>query len=136
MTDILVTIRGTGTNYVLAHREAKQIHVCDPRLDDVIDDDWITTYRDPYLVAATWVNRCEQAEIDATWYPAWDYYAAEVLPRAVEILRVEDFTGPVIKGWGDTTAKDAYLCGDMQTYFDIVPEKMVDHALNLTTDLR
>lgn len=138
MMDILVTLRGTGTNYVMTQRDVIQIHCCDPSLDEdeVQASPWITTYRDPYLVAATWVNRCEQAEIDATWYAGWDYYANVVLPRAVEILRVEDFTGPVVKGWGDTTAKDAYLRGDMETYHSMVPEEMVNHALSLTIDMR
>lgn len=138
MTDILVTIRGTGTNYVMAQRDVIQLHCCSPGLEvaEVQNAPWITTYRDPYLVAATWVKRCEMAEIDATWYACWDYYATEVLPRAVEILRVEDFDGPVVKSHGSTPAREAYLAGDMETYFSIVPERMVNHALDLTTDLR
>lgn len=130
---ILVTIRGTGTNYVMQDRSVIQLHVCNPRLEEdaIQAAPWITTYRDPHLVAATWMNRCSIGEINKSWYAGWDYYANVVLPRATAILRVADFTGPVVKGWGDTTAKDAYMRSDMETYYKIVPRAMVNYVLKL-----
>ena len=88
-------------------------------------------------MAATWFNRYPIEQIEREWNAAWDYYADEVLPRAVEILRVEDFEGPVVKPYPqDKGAKTAYLKGDMETYFSLVPQALVDYALRLTHNLR
>lgn len=139
--EVLVTVWHTGTQYVMQERpNVVQIHAGHPRLYDdeqVGDMPWITTYRDPHLVAAAWANRYTLDEVWSDWYQQWGSYRDDVLPRASEVLHVADFDGPVVKPGNDITgAKKAYETGDMDTFYSVVPKFWVDYALEMSEGVR
>lgn len=136
---LLATINQSGTNYVMARRNCIQIHCGSRELDTdaALALPWITTYRDPHLVAASWINRRPLSEVRRLWYDQWESYHDQVLPRAQEILRVAAFDGPVMKSSRDVTgAKAAFEAGDMDRYYEIVPRELVEFALEMSAEAR
>jgi hypothetical protein len=104
----------------------------EPKLGEIIDEfNIITTYRDPYLVAASWVNRRPLDSIRSRhWIANWKRWAI-LAPHAVKVFRIKDLT--VHKNqyrWGDTSgAYAAYEAGDFDRYFQIVPKHLILFAV-------
>lgn len=139
MSPLLATIWQTGTQYMLRQFPgARQVHCYAhmvEQLDDLPPGRIITTFRDPYLVAASWANRYHWPEVEGTWREQWEVWA-EIVEMGAEVFHVADFDGPVVKPTPhDRGAKRAYQRGDMAAYFRYVPESLVEFALTITDRL-
>ncbi len=134
---ILSTVWHSGTQYcfnIILNRKAELIHLCH---DVLKHSDIVTTYRDPYLVGASWVNRYEnreqmlyeQEENKHQWFTQWDCYR-ELLEREPVVYRVSKFTGPKMKSRGDPQGAHRMLEEDIKSYYQRIPRDWIEHAVN------
>lgn len=84
-----------------------------------------TTYRDPYRVAASWLNRDRLKDADY-WFRQWGAYS-QIVPMATvhkPVSRENTFSDVL----GLHEALDR---GDMDYYFKHVPKEWIDFVLTL-----
>lgn len=116
----------------LKGRNVEQRH-CAPGMD--LDyPEIVTTYRDPYLVGASWANRYSWREVERDWRRQWQAYR-DVL-KVARVARVDEFTGPPIKFAPDKGAHKAYSLGDMDRYHELVPKELIELALEMSESVR
>lgn len=137
---LLATVWQTGANYAMKHLVPGCLHhhCGDPALDTdaAASLPWVTTYRDPYLVGASWANRYAWKEVRDEWVRQWRSYQTQVLPRAQRVFRVDEYVHAPMKSAPDKTgAKGLYEVGDMAEYFKLVPQDLIEIALDATREI-
>lgn len=146
---LFTTVRHTATQYTMQHHEQKtrHIHCGHPALHELIelhdgDLDLVTTYRDPYRVGASWVNRYWRSadqflrELRPQWFGEWEDYG-EILAMGPEIYYVDDFDKPKVKSKGD--AHKVHLAldqGDYQHFHSFVPPEWIRFAVQRSQEAR
>ena len=96
----------------------------------------VTTYRDPYRVGASWVNRyCQKAhnflpEMRGDWFRMWSDYR-DLLGRNCEVLCVANFDKPPVKSKPDIRGAHRALDEDnLRAYHAWMPKDWIEHAVN------
>lgn len=144
MQPLLATVWHSGSNYVREEHKRNRNDVIFQhtgpelwqkmhRACDFTDRRIITTLRDPYLVGASWANRYDMNSPEYRWHwlVVWSGWE-RLLSYNPEIRLVSEFTGKVVRSVGDT--KGAYEMleyGDMTSYYNIMPEDLIEYALEI-----
>lgn len=139
---LLSTLWQSGTNYMMQclDGEVHQVH-CGPAalecIEECAPERIVTTFRSPYLVAASWANRYNWNEVWQDWTTQWSTWRELVLEHGAQIRDVKNFSGPPVKITPhDKGAKMAYLAGDRDEYYKRVPEPLIAYALDKINGIR
>lgn len=105
------------------------------KIDGVLKDhNVITTYRDPFLVAASWANRMKWNALRKRRFMGnWTRWGL-VVPHAVKIYVIDDMIYWKNKGtFGDTSGAVLALTEkNWNRYFEIIPRELIEHAYGIT----
>lgn len=141
MKVLVTTVWHTGSNYLRKKLEGEGHEVefmhCEPRVFSPKHlarfDEYHTTYRDPFKVAASWGNRYDlmhDTEIQAHWYSLWTTYHLVLRDLEPHIHHVSDFDGPKINEYLDERLlHDALEREDWELYGRYIPMEMVAYAI-------
>lgn len=140
---VLTTVWHTGTQYVMQHHERDAVLAhCGEPFEELFDNlegtaDFVTTYRDPLRVGASWANRYRRLQVsqedfekeyEIHWLRQWGCYARVLMFRP-KIYRVADFTEKPVKSKADRLALHRALDrGDLERYHEYIPKHWIDFA--------
>ena len=140
---ILATIWHTGTQYAMHNLvpQARQIHCNHPALWPEIeahdgDVQLHTTFRDPYLVAASWGNQYPRLdEVASEWFGQWDDWA-KIMDMGATAHLVSEFAEARIGSKPDRKNLHRYLAQkNMSAFHDIIPHRWTDYAMQIVRNL-
>lgn len=138
---LLSTIWHTGSEYMRRVLEMQGYNVtfqhCEAHLWKVLSgtefDEIHTTYRDPYLVAASWCNQYDPKDLffEISWLTLWSNWRKLIIERKPYVHLVEDFTGKPINSAGDRLGiHKALQDKDWDRYYSHVPVEWIDAAFD------
>ena len=145
MKDLFVsTIWHTGSHSVVEMLKEEDpgrrvvLHHCNKTAEAIArggEHEVITTFRDPYRIAASWINRDRLKTYPREWHTQWDHWS-RIAPLA-KIYRTDSLTKKL------NTHKDTYQLhaaldrGDLETFHQRVPIAYIDYAkriVNIVND--
>ena len=139
----LITVPHTGTHsarmmldsMAIWYRQTHFQQIHEIAIDRILDENnVITTYRDPFLCAASWANwdKISRRQAVRRFKGNWTRWGLMV-PHAVKVIAMDEMNFHANKNHrGDVTgAIAAYMNNDWDRYFEIVPKELANHAAEI-----
>ena len=129
---VIVTVWHSGTHSLLNEVKERQMHCSTVAKKKIQDPDYgpfITTYRDPHRVAASWYNRGE-IECDGVshWISQWDCYRE--LVKVADIVPITRLNSKMHTSNDKLNLHKALDNKDFDYYYSIVDKYLVTYAID------